>query len=167
MSTELSPSLIFLSPPLSLYISPSTGWCVQPCAARPCAHTGCMVTFNPVPSLPLVSIYSSLWILGSQGSQALGVPLPPGIVKGWTSVLPSTGRVRWEPFFFQLERFSCVFKSSFPGNKGKRRARELCHKPGGKESEQAENIKSDLRKGGKNHLVTCTLKIVLVLICFF
>lgn len=36
-----------------------------------------------------------------------------------------------------------------------------------KELEQAENIKSNLRKGKKNHLVTCTLKIFLVLICFF
>lgn len=36
-----------------------------------------------------------------------------------------------------------------------------------KELEQAENIKSNLRNGKKNHLVTCTLKIFLVLICFF
>lgn len=72
-------------------------------------------------------------------------------MKGSASVLPSTGVVRWEPFifFFQLESISCVFKSSFPGNKGKTRARELCHKPRGKELEQAENIKSDLRKDKK------------------
>lgn len=36
-----------------------------------------------------------------------------------------------------------------------------------KELEQAENLKSNLRERKKNHLVTCTLKIFLVLICFF
>lgn len=60
------------------------------------------VTFNPVPSLPLVTIYSSLWIPGSQGSQASRVPLPRGIVKGSASVLPSlevTGEVGTFLFF--------------------------------------------------------------------
>ena len=81
-------------------------------------------------------------------------------------VLPSTAVAKWEPFIFILTESLVSSNPLFLVTKRKQELGSFATNLEAKEMEQAENIKSNLRKG-KNHLVTCTLKIFLVLICFF